>query len=172
MEVFMTHAKERLVQWMRDAHAMEKQAETMLKKEAQRIEHYPELKSRIERHLEETRQQAQRLEARLEQLDGGTSMAKDAMGSLMGFAQNMSGMFAGDEVLKGSLANYAFEHMEIASYKMLIATAEEAGDSESKRVCEQNLREEEAMAGWLDQHLGSVTRQFIARENMGTTAKH
>jgi ferritin-like metal-binding protein YciE len=172
MEVFMTHAKERLVQWMRDAHAMEKQAETMLKKEAQRIENYPELKSKVEHHLEETRQQAQRLEKRLDELDGGTSKTKDAMASMMGFAQGMSGMFAGDEVLKGSLANYAFEHMEIASYKMLIATAEEAGDTETKRVCEQNLREEEAMAGWLDEHLGSMTRQFIARESEGTTAKH
>ena len=168
----MTHAKERLVQWMRDAHAMEKQAETMLTKEAQRIENYPELKSRVERHVEETRQQAQRLEKRIDELDGGTSAAKDTMASLMGMAQSMSGMFAGDEVLKGSLASYAFEHMEIASYKMLIATAEEAGDTETKRVCEQNLREEEAMASWLDEHLGSMTRQFIAREDMGTTAKH
>ena len=168
----MTHASERLVQWMRDAHAMEQQAETILKNEAKRIEHYPELKSRIEHHLEETRQQAERLQTRIDQLDGGTSAIKDTMGSLMGFAQSMSGMFAGDEVLKGSLANYAFEHMEIASYKMLIATAEEVGDTDTKRVCEQNLREEEAMAEWLDEHIGSVTRQFIARESLGETAKH
>ena len=168
----MTHASERLVQWMRDAHAMEKQAETILENEAKRIENYPELKAQIDHHLEETRRQAERLKVRIDQLDGGTSAAKDAMGSLMGFAQGMSGMFAGDEVLKGSLANYAFEHMEIASYKMLIATAEEVGDTETKRVCEENLREEQAMASWLDNHIGSMTRQFIARESLGTTAKH
>ncbi len=167
----MSNAKERLVQWMRDAHAMEKQAEQILATEAKRIENYPELKARLQQHLEETRRQADRLRARLEKLDGGTSTTKDTMGTLMGFAQGMSGMFAGDEVLKGSLANYAFEHMEIASYKMLIATAEEAGDLESQRACEQNLREEEAMARWLDEHVGSMTRQFLAREASGTSAK-
>ena len=168
----MTNPQERLVQWMRDAHAMEKQAERIMETEANRIENYPELKAQLERHLKETRQQAERLSRRLEQLDGGTSTTKDVMAKMMGFAQGMSGLFAGDEVLKGSLANYAFEHMEIASYKMLIAAAEQIGDTESKRVCEQNLREEEAMANWLDEHMGSVTRQFLARESVGATAKH
>ncbi len=168
----MTAASERLVQWMRDAHAMEEQAERILKAQSQRIEHYPELKARLERHLEETRRQAERLKMRLDQLDGGTSWSKDAMGNLMGIAQGMSGLFAGDEVMKGSLASYTFEHMEIASYKMLMATAEQAGDMESMRVCEQNLREEEEMASWLEQHLAPVTRQFLMRDEMpGETAK-
>ncbi len=168
----MANAKERLLQWMRDAHAMEKQAEQILAIEAKRIENYPELKAKLEQHLGETKRQGDRLRARLEKLNGGgTSATKDTMAALMGFTQGMSGMFAGDEVLKGSLANYAFEHMEIASYKMLIAAAEEAGDVESRQVCEQNLREEEAMARWLDEHVGSMTRQFLAREASGTTAK-
>jgi len=168
----MTNSKERLVQWMRDAHAMEKQAERILETEAGRIENYPELKAQLERHLDETRQQAERLSKRLEQLGGGTSTTKDVLGKMMGFAQGLSGLFAGDEVLKASLANCTFEHMEIASYKMLIAAAEEAGDPESKRVCEQNLREEEAMARWLGDHLGSMTRQFLVREASRATAKH
>ena len=40
---------ERLIEWLRDAHAMEAQAESMLSKQASRIQHYPELKARIER---------------------------------------------------------------------------------------------------------------------------
>jgi ferritin-like metal-binding protein YciE len=164
-------ANERLLQWMRDAHAMEKQAERILEAETRRIEHYPELKARLERHLEETRRQAQRLETRIDQLNGGTSVVKDTMGTLMGLVQGMSGLFAGDEVMKGSLASYTLEQMEIASYKMLIATAEAAGDTETQRVCEENLREEEAMAAWLDEHLSAVTHQFLSRESQGTTAK-
>lgn len=159
----MTTATERLVQWMRDAHAMEEQAARILEIESRRIENYPELKARIDRHLDETRRQAERLKNRLDRMDGGPSRIKDTMAGLLGIAQGMSGMFTGDEVVKASLANYTFEHMEIASYKMLIAAAEEAGDMESKQVCEENLREEEAMAAWLEQQLAPVTRQFLTR---------
>tara|TARA_R100000049_G_C1878897_1_gene35970 strand:+ start:207 stop:329 length:123 start_codon:yes stop_codon:yes gene_type:complete len=34
-----------LEDWLRDAHAMEKQAEEMLKAQAKRIEHYPALRA-------------------------------------------------------------------------------------------------------------------------------
>ena len=40
--------------WLRDAHAMEKQAESMLESMASRIDNYPELRARIEQHLNET----------------------------------------------------------------------------------------------------------------------
>ncbi|MBK5960204.1 hypothetical protein CCR97_18640 [Rhodoplanes elegans] len=43
-----------LLDWLRDAHAMEKHAEQMLSNTASRLEHYPELRAKIERHLEQT----------------------------------------------------------------------------------------------------------------------
>ena len=49
-------SEELLVDWLRDAHAMEKHAEQVLSNSASRIENYPELKAQIERHLQETRQ--------------------------------------------------------------------------------------------------------------------
>jgi len=169
----MTTANERLVQWLRDAHAMEEQAETMLGQTAQRLEHYPALKQRMEQHVEETRRQAERLKTCLERLDGGSSAFKDAAGKLLGFGQAMSGLFAGDEVVKASLASYTFEHMEIASYRMLIATAEQCGDAKTRRVCEENLAEEEAMAKWLEDNLEETTLAYLARESApDTTAKH
>lgn len=50
-----TAANDHLNDWLRDAHAMEKQAETMLTAQAERLEHYPELRARIVQHIEETR---------------------------------------------------------------------------------------------------------------------
>lgn len=47
-----TKAVENYVDWVRDAHAMEEQAEAMLSRMAERLEHYPELKSRILQHIE------------------------------------------------------------------------------------------------------------------------
>ena len=49
--------------WLRDAHAMEKQAEKMLESMANRIENYPELRSRIEQHISETKNQLSQLES-------------------------------------------------------------------------------------------------------------
>ncbi len=43
--------------WLRDAHAMEKQAESMLESMVKRIDSYPELCTRLEQHLFETRRQ-------------------------------------------------------------------------------------------------------------------
>src|ERR687888_416203 len=117
----MPETREWLVQWLRDAHAMEEQAETILNGQLSRIESYPALSERIRQHLDETRAQAARLEMCLEGLGEDTSTLKDAGGKLIAIGQSLSGIFAGDEVMKGSLASYTFEHMEIASYSILIA---------------------------------------------------
>ncbi|MFU0507059.1 ferritin-like domain-containing protein [Pseudaminobacter sp. NGMCC 1.201702] len=168
----MTNSREWLMQWLRDAHAMEEQAETMLKSQYDRLESYPGLRQRIGQHIEETKEQAKRLEQCLDRIGGGTSTMKDAGAKLMATAQGLSGIFAGDEVMKGSLASYTFEHMEIASYTMLIAAAEKCGEPEIQRACEQNLREEQEMASWLEKNLPAVTQQFMARdEKDADTAK-
>jgi ferritin-like metal-binding protein YciE len=169
----MSKANERLVQWLRDAHAMEEQAETMLSRTAQRLENYPLLKAKLEEHLGETQRQAERISECIERLDGSSSAIKDAVGKFTGFAQAVSGLFAGDEVMKAALASYTFEHMEIASYRILVETAEEAGEPDIKRICEEILREEEAMGAWLEDNFPAITKQFLSRDKeAGTTAKH
>jgi len=168
-----TERKENLLNWLRDAHAMEEQAEKMLATTAERLENYPHLRSRVEQHIGETRHQAEMLQNCITRLGGDTSAIKDAAGKMMAMVQGMSGMFVSDEVVKASLASYAFEHMEIASYKALIAAADVCGDMETKRVCEQILAEEEAMASWLAQNLPATVKEFLLRDEApGTTAKH
>jgi ferritin-like metal-binding protein YciE len=66
--------------------------------------------------------------------------------------------------MKASIASYAFEAMEISSYRILIETADHVGDHETKRVCEQILREEEAMAEWLKQNIPMLTRRYLQLE--------
>jgi ferritin-like metal-binding protein YciE len=159
----MSEAREWLTQWLRDAHAMEEQAETMLAGQLSRLESYPELSKKIREHLEETKAQASRLKTCLDRIGDGASTMKDTGAKLMAIAQSVSGVFAGDEVMKGSLASYTFEHMEIASYTILIAAAEAAGEKDVVQACEQNLREEVAMADWLKKHLGPTTTKFLRR---------
>jgi len=168
----MTDAREHLLDWLRDAHAMEQQAEQMLKAQAARIEHYPELKARIEQHIEETLGQQALLEGCITRLGSSPSRLKDTMGKVAAMGQAIGGMVASDEIVKGSMAGYVFEHMEIASYRTLIAAAEALGDQETRAACERILVEEEAMARWLQDHLPDVTRQFLERaDTPGATAK-
>jgi len=169
----MATAEERLMEWLRDAHAAEEQADTMLSGMARRIENYPELKARIEQHLEETKRQAELVRGCIERRGGGTSTVKDAGGKLIAIGQALSGMFVGDEVMKGAIASTAFEAMEAESYRILINTAELVGDPETKRVCEEILREEEAMEQWLKDNTPFLTQKYLRREEApGVTAKH
>lgn len=56
------------------------------------------------------------------------------------------------------------EHLEIASYRMLIVLAEMAGRPELCPALEASLREEEAMADWFNQNLEQLTRRFVELE--------
>lgn len=161
-----------VVDWLRDAHAMEQQAEVMLKDLVDRLEHYPQLRAHIEDHLEDTREQQKLLKGCIERLGGSPSMLKDLMGKVVAFGQSVSGMVVSDEVVKGAMSTYVFAHMEIASYTILIAAAKTIGDNETQRVCEAILQQEKAMAEWLRGHLPEVTQAFLARSaTPGLSAK-
>lgn len=160
----MATAEERLMEWLRDAHAMEAQAETMLATLAQRVENYPDLEAQIELHLEETRRQAESLRQCIERRGGNASTARDLAGKFVAFGQGLSGMLAGDGIVKGTIAGYAFEHMEIATYNVLIAAADAVGDSETRQACQLNLEEEEAMTDWLANNLHATTFKYLGRE--------
>ncbi|MGY4527101.1 ferritin-like domain-containing protein [Pseudomonas sp. UBA4617] len=159
----MATVQDNLLDWLRDAHAMEQQAESMLKGQAERLEHYPQLKARIVQHIEETQGQQRLLLECIERLGGSTSTLKDLAGKLMAFGQAVGGMVMSDEVVKGAMSGYVFENMEIASYTVLIEAAEAAGDNATAEACRSILKEEEAMAQWLKEHLPEITRAFLAR---------
>src|SRR3546814_5835427 len=71
----MATAEEHLMDWLRDAHAMEEQAEKMLRATAGRLENYPDLKARLESHASETHRQAERLKGCLDRR--GTSRSEE-----------------------------------------------------------------------------------------------
>lgn len=160
----MTEMTKNYIDWLRDAHAMEQQAEQMLKAQASRIEHYPDLEARITQHIQETQGQRELLESCFERLGEKPSAVKDVMGRLAAFGQAVGGSVASDEIVKGAMAGYVFEQLEIATYTTLIAAAEAAGDPETAQVCRGILKQEEEMAQWLLEHLPMVAQQFLARD--------
>lgn len=165
----MAGTKETLIDWLRDASAMETQAAEMLERQTERLQHYPEMLAKVREHKAVTERQSERVRACLKRLGTDTSAIKSGIGMLLGNAQSLSGLFAGDEVVKAAIFSYAFEQWEIANYRALIRAAEECGEAEVARLCAENLREEEEMARWLHDQLPEVTATFLRRKaNMQT----
>lgn len=165
----MATPQENLLDWLRDAHAMEQQAEKMLKAQSERLQNYPQLKARIDEHIEETLGQQQLIDECLTRLGGSASTLKDVGGKLMAFGQAVGGSLMSDEVIKGAMAGYVFENMEVASYTVLIAAAKAAGDAETQAACEKILPQEVAMAQWLLEHLPELTQAFLQRSEAPDT---
>jgi ferritin-like metal-binding protein YciE len=160
----MAELNESLLDWLRDAHAMEQQAEQMLKAQAARIEHYPKVKARIEEHLQDTLGQQKLLVGCIERLGGTPSGVKDVLAKVVAFGQAAGGALNSDEIIKGAIASYVFENLEIATYTALIAAATTVGDAETVRVCEQILPQEVAMAKWVLEKLPELTEEFLVRD--------
>ncbi|MVA82519.1 DUF892 family protein [Agrobacterium vitis] len=156
---------------LRNAHAMENQALSIMKPQLSRIENYPDVAQRLDLHMQETEGQLARLEAILRQLDEDHSTLKDMALSFTGAMATMGHTLAGDEILKNSFANFAFEHFEIAAYKSLIAVAECGGFPFAVSALQANLAEEQAMAAWIDDNLRAVTLKFASLKETGETAK-
>lgn len=167
----MEQTRQHYLAWLRDAHAMEEQALTMMQGMAERLENYPQLRTRIQGHIGETREQIAGLSRLLDRKGAGSSIIKDTMGKVTAFAQSMSGIFTEDEVVKGTLASYTFENMEIASYRILIDAAEQLGDAEAIEVFRRALQQEEAMADWLASHSSEITRTFLSRAELDLPAQ-
>lgn len=156
---------------LRNAHAMENQALTILRTQAARLDRYPELGRAVAQHISETERQLDRLERLLDGMNESTSMIKDTAMSVAGFASAIANSLAPDEILKNTFANYAFENYEIAAYKSLVTLAEEAGREDAVNPLQQSLREEVAMAEWLDTNIDDITLRYAELRAAGADAK-
>ncbi|HEX3973560.1 MAG TPA: ferritin-like domain-containing protein [Stellaceae bacterium] len=160
-----------LIEGLRNAHAMESQAISLTSGQADRLKHYADLERRVREHLKETEGQRDRLERCLERLGTSASTLKDAALKMGANLQMLLHSMASDEVIKNVLASFAFESFEIISYKALLETARLDGDTEVIAVCQENLREEEAMADWIDHHLPDIIHKYLSRSSADVQAK-
>lgn len=156
---------------LRNAHAMENQALSIMQLQIRRIAHYPDVARRLDQHIRETEEQMRRLEMALRQFGTDRSGFKDIALSMVGSMAAIGHSIAGDEILKNYFADFAFEHYEIAVYKSLITIAEAAGYETALPALQQSLREEEAMAEWLEGHLRSITLRYASLKEIGESAK-
>ncbi len=163
----MAH-QELLIAWLNDAYAMENALIRTLEHRVNDAKDYPHIQARDQQHLEETRRHAELVKNCVERLGGDTSAIKTGMANVMGTVTGLSTGAAKDELVKNCLTDYAAEQFEVASYAALIAGVQALGDQETARICEQILREDEAMAAWIAQQLPLVVQETLQQE----AAKH
>lgn len=168
---FTDQARDIFIVGLRNAHAMEKQALAIMKPQEARLESYPTVLERLRRHIGETEGQIQRLESVLDDLGESPSTFKDTAQSFMGSMVALGHSAASDEIIKNSLANFAFENYEIAAYTSLMTLAEAGGFAGAQGLLRQSLDEEKAMARWLEENLPLVTLQFADLRAAGAGGK-
>jgi UDP-glucose 4-epimerase len=136
---------EQLVKYLSDAHAIEQQAIQLLESGPGLVED-EELARLFREHLEETREHERRLEERLAARGASRSLAKDAALRLGGL--NIGGFFGAQPDTTTKLAGFAFafEHLEIGAYELLLRVARRVGDEETVAMAERTLAEERIAA--------------------------
>jgi ferritin-like metal-binding protein YciE len=144
-EVGPDDLQEQLRKYLADAHAIEEQAIQLLER-GPKLAGSETLARIYAEHLDETRDHAEAIEARLQALGGDPSTLKDA--ALRLGALNWGAFFQTHPDTPGKLAGFAraFEHLEIGGYEQLKRVAERAGDQETAQLTERILAQEREAA--------------------------
>ena len=144
-EVGRDDLREQLRKYLADAHAIEEQAAALLER-GPKLAGTPTLARIYAEHLDETRDHAEAVEARLQELGGDPSTLKDAAMRLG--ALNWGAFFQAHPDTPGKLAAFAraFEFLEIGGYEQLRRVADRAGDAETAQLAERILTQEREAA--------------------------
>jgi ferritin-like metal-binding protein YciE len=134
-----------LDKYLADAHAIEQQATQLLSK-GSKLAGAEALAGAYEEHLAETRRHSELVAERLHARGAKPSALKDAA---MRLGALNWGLFFGAQVdTPAKLAGfaYAFEHLEVAAYKLLQHVAARVDDRETVKAADTILLEERAAA--------------------------
>jgi ferritin-like metal-binding protein YciE len=140
---------EQLTKYLADAHSIESQALAQMRTAPDIAGSLP-LAEAFRRHLEETEQHERLIAERLEARGGSPSAVKEAVMKLGGKGFILFARSQPDTPGKLVAHAYSYEHLEIASYELLIRIAERAGDEETVAVARRILDQERAMAKRLE----------------------
>lgn len=159
--------QDQLVKYLTDVHSTEQHALSMLRAGAESVDDL-QLAAAFRDHLVETEEHARLVQARLTAHGAGPSRLKDiaqkGVAAVTGTVANAAPDTAGKLAIQG----FAFEHLEIASYRMLRQVAERAGDQETVQVADRILEQERAAAETLSHLLERVADHDL--QQMGLAA--
>ena len=153
--------KRMLIVSLRDAHTMEARSLPVLRRQAADSRQSVETRLRLESHLRETEQHAERVGQALRTLGSAPSTMPASSEAVGVLATDITARVFSDPLVKTVIAGLAAELFEVAAYTALIAAAEHAGEAEVARLCRLNRGEDEDMAEWLDAQIPIVIAQTL-----------
>jgi ferritin-like metal-binding protein YciE len=159
--------QDQLVKYLTDVHSTEQNAISTLRSGADSVED-PELASVFREHLVESEEHERLVKGRLEALGASPSTLKDVTQKGIAAVTGAVANAAPDTAGKMAIQAFAFEHLEIASYRMLRRVAERAGDQDTVQVADRILPQERAAAQKLSDLLERVADHDLSQ--MGLAA--
>lgn len=144
-----------------EAHALESQGIQFLKK-GEEIADNPELARVCSLNLDDSYKHADMLEERLEALETAPSGAKDAALGFGGLNWSLFFQAQSDTPAKLAAFAYAYEHLKIAGYELLLRTARRSGDAGTEQLCQTLIAEERTMAERLVGAFDSAVQATLA----------
>ncbi len=156
--------QEQLVPYLADAHSIEEQAIAQLRA-APDIAGEPQLTSALRVHLPETEQHERLVRTRLEAHGGSPSKLKEAVMKAGGRGFVLFAQSQPDTPGKLATHAYSYEHLELASYELLLRVARRAGDEETVAVAQRIRDEEAAMGGRLEALFDATAEASLAAKD-------
>jgi ferritin-like metal-binding protein YciE len=172
----------KLVQYLNEAYAKEKQLETALQAHIN-VTGRASYKKRLRDHLKETKAQARGLERRIKQLGGkaeaahlpgpealseaagkATAAATKAMAAAKGPMHALRGTGEAEKLLKNAKTELWNEHEEIGNYLAIESLAEALRDRDTAKLAREYRRQEERMASFLQKLIPQLTKAVVTEE--------
>jgi ferritin-like metal-binding protein YciE len=167
----MSHTEQKIAQYLNEAHATEMGLVRVLQSQ---IAMTPRgsYRTGLEKHLEETRSHAERVQRRLGELGHGGNPALGALGLMESVVSQTLAMWktpfdlvrgtSGEEkVLKNAKDASATEALEIATYRALEELAKAAGDDETAKLAASIRADEERMLERIQRELPKLARAVL-----------
>jgi len=172
MPIDQTDAKELFIAGLRNIHGAVNHGLQLVQTQLNRLEHYPQLKAKLQIHQKEKEAQLDRIERILSSLGGAPSTLKDIAGSASAMMGGMTAAMADDEILKNSFTTYGLANFEAAAYESLILLAQASSNLEAMPLLQQSLSEERGMACFIAENLRATGIRFLELRSEGRQASH
>lgn len=173
----MSRAQTKVLQYVKEARASELALVRVLQSQ---IAMTPRgtLRSGLEKHLQETRDHAERLRVRAGELEHGfnpvalaVGVAEAVTGQALALAKTPLDLVRGtggeEKVLKNAKDSSATEALEIATYTALERLAELAGDTTTAELAASIRKDEEQMLGFLLEEIPTLTEAVFGADVEG-----
>ena len=174
----MNERDEKLVDWLKEAHAKEAELEADLAAHIG-LTSKDSYKKRLRKHLTETKAHKRKVAARIKKLGGtpgpgpnvpGTGIVGGVAGKAVAAVKGQVGTARAvitsqvETHLRNAQEELREEQVEIALYGRIEAFANEVGDRETTQLAKQIKREEERMAKFLEAEMPRLVKELVRAE--------